>query len=285
MSKEEAALPIEKQRKRTFEQMTPATKELAETVGKLMARGAKGSIITQYDLGAHLAEVVENETKFGDNAIQLLADYFAIKGGATTLYDLITFATEFEKPYVEQASQQLMANGASLTIAHWFALCQLKSVAEREKALKRIMHHSLSANDFQLEIRAGASGGTKHTRQGGRKPRVASNPVVALQQTFQIAQKFKNFVKAAEKSVFDSFDELAPDKVNKDVLSRLENTLKTVTAARDSAENAVTRITKNIERCKKVLAKQPSANGKPPSSKGANKANKKKKKIKRLAEV
>nr|HNH86947.1 hypothetical protein [Solirubrobacterales bacterium] len=53
-------------------------------------------------------------------------------------------------------------------------LMRLKERTQQEKMLGKILKQSLSANDFEKEIRASGAK-LKHSRQGGRKPKTPSS--------------------------------------------------------------------------------------------------------------
>lgn len=284
MSKDVMAVPVEKARKKTYNEMTKATREVADQFQELLTRGARGSILVQYDLGSRLGAVIEDEATYGSGAVKQLAEYFNIKGGETTLYSLRNFAGEFEKTFVDKWSSQLMANGDYMTTNHWFHLMKIKDKAGQEKMLRRVFAESMSSNDLEKEVRSGSGGATKNTRQGGRKPRVPSNPIVGLDQTFSIAQRLNNFDKVATASVFDALDEWPADKITKDLLKRLEKTHTTVEVTHAKTGKMLERLSTNIARVKRILSKGPSANGKAAgATAGAGKKKKKKKKPEAVA--
>jgi hypothetical protein len=248
-------VPMDKARAKIFKAMTPATQAIANEFSEDVKKASLGVVLIQYRLGAKVAAVVEDEGTYGSGAVKQLAEFLGNPGGETYLYALKNFATTFDKDYVKQKSSIAMANGQHLTVTHWLHLMKLEEEKAREKMLKRVYEESISASDLEKEIRAGAGGKTKNARQGGRKPKTPSNPMVGLQQIFALDNKLVRFFDVAEKSVFDALDEIAADKVTDNLVERTENALKAVTEANEKTGEMKERLETNLERLKEIREK------------------------------
>jgi len=249
-----AVTPVAKKRLALLKEMTPATREVAQDFETRLGKVAHGIILTQYDMGSRVAEVMENEGEYGSGAVKQLAEYLNVAGGETTLYALRNFSESFDKEYVKEYSLKPMGNGQFLSIGHWFKLMQLKDRKTQEKMLDRIFKESLTVNELEKEVRALGSKDKKNARQGGRKPATPTSPIAGLQTAFQLAQKWSNLVPVLEENVFDSIDELPPDRVNEALLEKLNETKEKIEEMTEKGQSALERVTANIERVETVLA-------------------------------
>lgn len=248
--------PIDKARLAIYKKMTPATQEVAKEFEGKVGNAATGIIVLQYSLGARVKAIVDDEGTYGSGAVKQLAEYLAVKGGESYLYSLMNFSATFEKDFVKQKSSVAMANGEHLTVTHWLQLMKISEEKAREKMLDRVYRESLSANDLEKEIRAGAGGKTKNARQGGRKPKTPSNPMVGLQGIFALSNKFVRFEEVAATAVFDALDEIEPDKVTDNLVEKAEKALEIVETTVEKATEMKDRLETNISRLKEVLEKK-----------------------------
>lgn len=248
-----ALTPAEEARRKAYEAMTPELRDVAQECERQIAKTAGSVIMLQYQIGARVLAVANDEQTYGPNAVQQLADYLGVRGGASYLYSLMNFARVFEADYVRTRSLRPMANGEHVTVSHWLQLMKIEDPQSRERMLERVYREALSANDLEREIRAGVAGPTRHTRQGGRRPKVPTNPVVGLQSVCEAANRLVRFEEAAEKAVFDALDEIAPDRVTDALLARAEQALAAVREAGRKAEEMGRRLEDNVRRLRNVL--------------------------------
>lgn len=251
---DKAVTPIEKKRMALLKDMTPATRKVALEFHTIHGKIANGMIMAQYDIGARIAEIVENEGEYGSGAIKQLAAFLNVRGGETALYALKGFAESFDKAYVREWSSRPMANGEFLAIGHWHRLQLLKDRKSQDKMLERIFSESLTVNELEKEIRAMGSKDKRNSRTGGRKPAVPTSPIAGLQTAFQIANKWANLEPVLEANVFDAIDELPPDRINDALLDKLNETKTKLDEMVTKAQAASERVTTNIERVENVLA-------------------------------
>ncbi len=251
-----ATNPIEKARMEVFKQMKPELQAVAKRFEDKTKDGALGVLMLQYNMGAQLKDVVASEEKYGTGAVKQLATYLSIPGGAATLYSIMNFASAFDKEYVKTQTMRPMSNGGYLSLMHWIHLTKLSDEGKRTKLLERVLKESMSTGDLEREIQAGAAGALKNKRQGGRKPKTPTSPVVGLQATTQLANKFNNWQAVAIKSVFEVLEEIEPDKVTDALLAKAEESLKSVQAAGKTATAMEEQLTTSIEHMKEVLEKR-----------------------------
>ncbi len=250
------AMPMEKARLSLYRKMTPATQEVAKAFEEQLGNGAAGVVLIQYKLGARVAQIVEDEGTYGNGAVEQLAQFLAIPGGATSLYGMMNFSKTFDQKYVVVNSKRAMANGQFLTLTHWLNLMKIADEAKRTKWLEKVLKESMSANDLEKEIRSGAAGGTKNARQGGRKPKTPTSPMLGLQATYQLFNKLARWEETAEDAVFDKIDEMEPDKVTENLIAKAKETLTMATSACEKAEEMRDRLEKNVERLEEVWEKK-----------------------------
>lgn len=242
-------------RAKLLKQMTPATAKAAEELSVKYGKAANGVVMIQYDVGTRLAQIAAAEAEYGSNAVAQLADYLCVPGGETGAYSLIRFATTFEKKYVATQMENPMMSGDHLTTQHWIVLSRLADEGNRDKMLKRVLKDSLSANDLEKEIRSGVAGGKAHgNRQGGRNPKVPSNPIVALQRTYELGNKFCRWETQVTGGMITAFDELEPEKITKEALTSAKKTDDMLAKVAEQAGDMQGKLAGAIERMETVLA-------------------------------
>lgn len=254
------ATPIEKARQIIYRKMTESTQRVADTIGEVFTRNARAAVLNKYDIGSQIATVKGDEQLHGNNAVKLLAEYFHIPGGDTALYALMNFANRFDRAYVSTWAEKRMPSGGYLSYEHFVQIGKIETVKKQEEMLKRAISQSMSANDIETEVRSGEAGKIKKPRHGGgRPPGISNNPVVALQTTYEVANKFNNFADAAKEVLFDAINALTADKVSSELLDRLNKTRDTVVIAAEKSADMLERIDSNITRVERLLADQAKA--------------------------
>lgn len=278
MSKNEALAPAFKKRSKLLKDMNTDLQEVAKDWEHRLGIRNRGEIMILYDLGARLKDIIADEATYGSNAVEQLAEYWNMSGGANTLYNLRNLATTFTKDVVNQWSVKPMASGQFISINHWFRLLSLEDKGDQTRMLNRIIEESLSTHDLEKEIRSGGGGKTKNKRFGGRKPQTPTSPLSGLQKVYGIMQQYNNLEPVLEEHVFSQIDQIASDRVNDVLLERLEENLEQVQDVKSNANKMETHLNKNIARVKKILERQKTkaeSNGHAESN-GAPKSSKKK---------
>lgn len=255
-----AMSPTAKARIAVFKQMSPATQTVAQELEAKLGTAVNKAVLTQYDLGSRVKDILGDEPTYGQNAVKQLADYLAISGGENTLYAMMSFAETFDRDFVKENGSRALANGEFLNVSHWIALAKIEDAKTRKAMLERVVAESMSASVLAVEIRGGAAK-TKHARQGGRKPATPASATAGLQRTFEIANKFTNWEDVVVKSVIPALEGMDSEKVNKELLTLCQKTLDKVTAAKKNAGKIETQLQSGIERLERVLAKKKEKKG------------------------
>lgn len=280
MSTTTAALsPAEKQRQNLFKQMTPDTQQIVTDYQGRIAKANTGTVIMQYDLGAHVAQMIQEEAKFGSGAVKLVAAYLG--SDEALMYNLRQFAAEFDRDYVRTLSGREMGNGKMLSVGHWFQVMKLKDKDDQKKILEKVFKQSLTVGDLELEVRT--TGKTKNARSGGRKAKVPSSAIIGLQKSWQLLNAFNNYEdQVMEKSVLTAIDKMGEEDVTDALLEKLTLCYDTAKVSADKAKALFGELGTRIKEVKVKLADKAKNAPEPeaPAPKAAAGGKKKKKKKK-----
>lgn len=246
---------VDKVRAKALAKMTPATRAIAEEYDGKMGKAAVGLVVFAYGLGTRVREMQADEKTYGQTGVKDLAEYLNTPGGDSYLYRLKQMAEVFSKEYVQEKSSVAMANGHRISVDHWLWLAQVEDERNREKLLALTFKESWSSADLEMAIRAGAGGKTRNARGGGRKPKISTNVLIALQSTWQLSNKFSRFAEEAKTKLFDVLDDIAPDKVNDNLVEKAKTTLETLDEVIKSAKEMKDRLKPSVEHLMDVRAK------------------------------
>jgi hypothetical protein len=252
-----ALTPFEKKRAELLNEMTPKTQAVAKDFDKKVTMAAKGLVLIKYDMGARLAEVIEKEAEYGSDAVNQLATYMNFPGGATGLYALSNFASEFDRDFVQTQVAQAMENGRPLETGHFLQIMRVKSKKEQTKLFDRVRRECLSVNSLEEEIRAKYE--SKNKRTGGRKPKKPSSPAAGLQKLFANAQKLDNFLDITEETIFEPLEEIAAEEVNEQLVDKFDKAEAQLGSLIKDAQAAVKRMQPVKKRLDTVLKKKANA--------------------------
>jgi len=217
---------VGKARVALFNKMTEPTKALAKEWEKSLGAASAANMKVLYEIGAQVIQVAENESEYGSDAISQLAAYHNIPGGRTTLYNLRSVVTTFERDFVLTNSRRAFANGTGyMESAHWIQLAKIADEQTRNAMIERVIDESMSSRDLEREIQVGLGGKTKNVRKGGRKPKAPSSPIIGLRRTFELGNKFTRWGDVTEKAVFDPLTEMDEDKISDGLLENAHKAL------------------------------------------------------------
>lgn len=253
MASNAAITPAEKKRQNLFKQMTAETQKVVTEFQGRVQKANTGTVLLQYDLGAHVADMVSEEAKYGSGAVKLVAEYFG--SDEPTMYNLRTFAAEFERDYVKELSGREMANGKMLSVGHWMQVMKLKEKDAQKKMLEKVFKNSMTVGDLELEIRT--SGQQRNARAGGRKAKVPSSAIIGLQKSWSLLNAFNNYEsQVIEKSVLGAIDKMGEDDVTDTLLEKLTLTQETAKSTAEKAKALYTELTTRIKDVKTKLAEK-----------------------------
>jgi hypothetical protein len=253
MSETTLAVPVAKARLKLFNEMSPATQNVAKEFEQKVAKVSAGKVLLWYALGVKINAMLENENTYGSNAVQQLADYFNVAGGKTFLYSLKQFALTFDEAYIKAKAQLSTSGGEQLSINHWLQLAKIEDENGREKMFNKIMKENLSVGDLITAIKAGVAGAKKNERSGGRKPKISSNPLAGLQSIISLSTKFTNFEEAANVEVLQRLEELDDEQVTPELVSRTEAAKEKVESVIVSAQSLYNSLNDKITHMRDLL--------------------------------
>lgn len=248
---------IKKRRAALFNEMTKETQELVTACHQKLLDAGRGFVILRYDIGAAAAKMVAAPDTYGTSAVEQMADYLSFPGGSPALYDCKRVADMFDRTFVKDMQEKPLSDGSFLSLGHWIALTKLKKAADREKMLAWAVKHTASAVDLNREIDAGSGGTTGNSaRAGGRPPAAPTSPVAGLLKVSSLGKTFSNYVTTVEKAVFDEFDHMDADRINEQLLEKLEAAHEELTELEKNAKGALARVDTNLERVRRILDKR-----------------------------
>ena len=132
--------------------MTPATQKLASDVVDIGRKVALGLVLMDYDLGASLYPVMQNEPKYGSDGMQQIARFTNYVGDAQRLYQLALFSQDFDRALVKSQVQEPLENGRWLETGHFLALLPVKSSKARLELLAEVRQESLSVRQLATRV-------------------------------------------------------------------------------------------------------------------------------------
>lgn len=257
---------VEQARLAIFTAMTPDTQAVARELETTYSKVAMGFAISQYDVGARIVEVVDDESRFGQASISVkqLAQYLNVHGGPGTLYGLANVARMFDREFVKTTSAKPMANGNFMSVGHWVCLTRLEDPKGRKALVSRILAEGLSVGDLEKEIQSGAAGSRKNARAGGRNPVRPTSVMVGLQKTYQIANTWVRWQKVAVEDVAAGLDTIPPDKVDDAIIAKTRETIALVTKAEEAAAAVRSQLEAGLAHLEEVVDGRKDAAAKPP---------------------
>lgn len=239
--------PIEQASLKAYEEMTPELKKIANDIDKKLSTEARGVLLVFYDIGVMVRNILENESTYGQNAIELLATRFS--KSSSYFYNRKNFTKLFTREEVEkELAVKKMTNGNFLTPSHVEYLTTVSKAADRRKLLDRVFSESMSAERLQQEIQS-TGVEKKNKRFGGRKPKKPATPLIAAQQVTQRFQMMENLIPIWQESMLDEIDSMEPEKAaNPVLLQKLQEAQQKAEDFEGELSNFLDRLRKNVKR-------------------------------------
>ena len=267
-----ALAPIEEKRKALLAEMSPELRLVVKDFEEKDMAAAVGPVMIAYDKGARIKRIIEQEAKFGTNAVEQLAAYFGVS--ATKFYELRNFASEWDKNFLKAELKKPMSNGDLLSYDHFRNLVRIKSSRDQTKLLRQVRLESMSSNSLSELISAQYE--KKTTRSGGRKPLTPSTPAAALQKAFSQSQQLSRYIDTMADGVFSKISEMAADAMDEKLLDRLHHTKEQFEAADKAIRGGLGALEKSEARVAKILNEKKQAGDAAPQKSTKKKSAKKK---------
>ena len=268
-----ALAPIEEKRKALLAEMSPELRLVVKDFEEKDMAAAVGPVMIAYDKGARIKRIIEQEAKFGTNAVEQLAAYFGVS--AMKFYELRNFASEWDKNFLKAELKKPMSNGDLLSYDHFRNLVRIKSSRDQTKLLRQVRLESMSSNSLSELISAQYE--KKTTRSGGRKPLTPSTPAAALQKAFSQSQQLSRYIDTMADGVFTKISEMAADAMDEKLLDRLHQTKEQFEAADKAIRGGLGALEKSEARVAKILNEKKKKTGDAAPQKSTKKKSAKKK--------
>lgn len=238
---------LSRERQKLFDEMPPATQELALDIDAKQCQSALGEVLIAYHIGGLIARatVARNEGIYGTEAVEQLAAYNG--KSAATLYALRDWARCSDEAFVKEWTAKPMEDGRFLTTSHWLALRQVTDPKKVAQLLKKAVANCWSANELDREVRTEAGGSGKRTRHGGgRKSGQPTSLLAGLQRFGTLAQSLVNYdQQVMADKVFPSILTMEADQIDDTLLKRLQETQDYTAEAKAKLNSAA----EKLERC------------------------------------
>ncbi len=195
------------ERNELLEQMTPATRALAEDLlANHVIKNQLSTIEHAHAVGRALVKARNDQAKYGDNAIIQIAEYLDLPDGRNRLFQMVRLSEVWTLDAIKnQIKISSEAGFSGLTMTHFYLLTDVSSETKRQKLLDKSIKNHLSARELQAEISGGASGGGGRSGGQGRKITPPKSLPVAFVKVGKTAQHLTNLVTAVD-SMIDGAD-------------------------------------------------------------------------------
>ena len=238
--------PIAQRRVALYEKMSPDLQKVTNKFDGLFSKMARGNLLVSWDMGKDIDTIVQEEGKYGANAVGQLATYFGYS--ETWAYNLRNVNQTWTREQVEELSQRPLSNGFRLTFKHLLAISTLKREGDRKKMLERVFVEGLSAEQVVNE------GGTKKSpRSGGRKPSRPTTPNAGAQLLYSETLKLNNRLESLKEPLFDEVDQMPVDKLDEALLEKLKLADEQLSTLEEKVTGYHDRLRTNINRCTKAV--------------------------------
>jgi len=193
------AATVTKAQAGVFQKMSKPLREVAARVRALAESLHQQDILQRYEIGVLVKSVTNNEQKYGERAVEMLAEYLGVQ--TAVLQVCRRFAKAYAKSDVEQSLLRVGQGGQRITFSHFGVLASIEgptALAQRQELEDRILSEGLSVRELSQEMKAllGPRGNS-----AGRKVAVPKSVQSGLADMTRSTQKLLNRVDAWEESV------------------------------------------------------------------------------------
>lgn len=244
-------LPAFKQREIIYGEMTPSLQKVAAEFREKHKLDAKGFLMIRYDMGVRIKEILEKPDEYGVEGVKQLAAFF--HKPQDELYDLRAITDKYTRDEVKKLAEREMPDGSHISLGHILAIITVKKAADRTKLWNRVFSESLSARSLVAEISGGIEKTNVRAPGAGRKPSRPSAPAAAVQQVYETAHTFNNRVPGWSEALFDSFDEVPPDKVDKVIFDKMNKAIEEWETMATNIEDNIDKLRANRDRARDII--------------------------------
>jgi hypothetical protein len=244
------AAPEHQQRMAAYNAMTVAMQKQADDIAVFVTRESVGVLKTRWKIGARIAKILKQESEYGSNAVEQLAQYLNVS--ADLLYKYRNAATAFSEAEVTALAERRMADGRHIEFTHLMCLSRVTKASERAELVERIFDQSMSSGDLATTVATQYD--TNHHGKGGRKPASPKSAMAGVQQLNKQTQTLIGRFPVWQEVVFDKIDEIEPENINDLLQSGLTEAEQRLSDLSLEADQARERVKTNRERVERVLA-------------------------------
>lgn len=136
-------------------QMTPLARDLAVKVLDRERRAAQARVLRDYDIGAIVLPVLCGEGIYGSEVEVQIAAWCDLPGGVKRLYELITFAREWDRRFVKLQLREPMKSQRYLETDHFLALGCFRGDFRRLRGwFDRVREECLTVRELRRAVHA-----------------------------------------------------------------------------------------------------------------------------------
>jgi hypothetical protein len=194
------AATVTKAQAAVFQKMPKPLREVAARVRALAESLHQQDILQRYEIGTLVKGVTSNEQKYGERAVEMLAEYLGVQ--VAVLQVCRRFAKAYSKADVSRALLRVGQGGQRITFSHFGVLASVEgptALAQRQELEDRILSEGLSVRELSQETKLLLGG--PRGNSPGRKVAVPKSVQSGLADMTRSTQKLLNRVDAWEASV------------------------------------------------------------------------------------
>lgn len=267
-SKDSSAAADEK--RKLLGMMSKPLRELAAKFADRIAKGDSVIALTRWDCGRDIPLLTQDESKFGENAIPLLAKFLGLhksqKQAENILYSWRNFALTFKRDEVKKLIERRGVGGKTISLNHFIHLSGVKDPKKRAKFTEMVFTDGLSVDQLAKELNS--NNAKNRSSKGGRKPNPPRTPAVGLQQIYEMANQLQSRHVLWNDAVFGKIMDAPPTDLDTDLLNRATAAEDALVKLQKSIGEDLDEVRKCINRINKVVR----GNGSRPASRKKKKS-------------
>lgn len=230
---------------------------------------SEANIIGCYRIGKYVADVMGDERRYGERAMDTLAEALGPHVSEAKLWDCRRLATNFSEAQLTKLLKQTLPSGGKISYSHLVLLAGLKP-DDRKTMTHRVFKEDLSYDELTAIVQKKLG----RRSSGGRKPKEPKTVAAGLRQIDKFTGEIHKRIELWDKSIFQRLSEVSPDEINDDLLGEITASEASVSSLLHDAELLSKKFAEIKSRASKILGKvEKRGPGRPKGSK--NKAVKK----------